>query len=85
MLRSIWVVCRKPYRSNREPYQSDTELFLRNNHVYMKKILFVCLGNICRSSTAEGVMLHLIEEAGLEKEFVIDSAGILSYHRGIAG
>ena len=38
----------------------------------MKKILFVCLGNICRSSTAEGVMLHLIEEAGLEKEFVID-------------
>ena len=46
----------------------------------MKKILFVCLGNICRSSTAEGVMLHLIKEAGLEKEFVIDSAGILSYH-----
>ena len=48
----------------------------------MKKILFVCLGNICRSSTAEGVMLHLIKEAGLEKEFVIDSAGILSYHQG---
>ena len=47
----------------------------------MKKILFVCLGNICRSSTAEGVMLHLIKEAGLEKEFVIDSAGILSYHQ----
>ena len=44
-----------------------------------KKILFVCLGNICRSSTAEGVMLHLIKEAGLEKEFVIDSAGILAY------
>ena len=40
------------------------------------------MGNICRSSTAEGVMLHLIEEAGLEKEFVIDSAGILSYHQG---
>ena len=48
----------------------------------MKKILFVCLGNICRSSMAEGVMLHLIKEAGLEKEFVIDSAGILSYHQG---
>ena len=47
-----------------------------------KKILFVCLGNICRSSTAEGVMLHLIKEAGLEKEFVIDSAGILAYHQG---
>ena len=47
-----------------------------------KKILFVCLGNICRSSTAEGVMLHLIKEAGLEKELVIDSAGILAYHQG---
>lgn len=47
-----------------------------------KKILFVCLGNICRSSTAEGVMLHLLKKAGLESEFVIDSAGILSYHQG---
>lgn len=47
-----------------------------------KKILFVCLGNICRSSTAEGIMLHLLKEAGLENEFVIDSAGILSYHQG---
>ena len=46
------------------------------------KILFVCLGNICRSSSAEGVMKHLVEEAGLEKQFVIDSAGILSYHQG---
>ena len=47
-----------------------------------KKILFVCLGNICRSSSAEGVMRHLVEEAGREDEFVIDSAGILSYHQG---
>lgn len=46
------------------------------------KILFVCLGNICRSSAAEGVMLHLLHEAGRESEFEIDSAGILSYHRG---
>ena len=49
-----------------------------------KKILFVCLGNICRSSSAEGVMKHLIEQAGREDEFVIDSAGILSYHCPIA-
>lgn len=48
----------------------------------MKRILFVCLGNICRSSSAEGVMRHLVETAGLESEFVIDSAGILSYHQG---
>ncbi|MCD8031073.1 MAG: low molecular weight phosphotyrosine protein phosphatase [Bacteroides sp.] len=47
-----------------------------------KKILFVCLGNICRSSTAEGIMRRLIAEAGREEEFEIDSAGILSYHQG---
>ncbi len=47
-----------------------------------KKILFVCLGNICRSSTAEGIMRRLVEEAGREGEFEIDSAGILSYHEG---
>ena len=48
----------------------------------MKRILFVCLGNICRSSSAEGVMKHLVEEAGRADEFLIDSAGILSYHQG---
>ena len=47
-----------------------------------KKILFVCLGNICRSPAAEGVMRHLIEERGLNDLFEIDSAGILSYHQG---
>lgn len=46
------------------------------------KILFVCLGNICRSSSAEGVMKHLLEESGLGNEFVVDSAGISSYHQG---
>lgn len=46
------------------------------------KILFVCLGNICRSSSAEGVMKQLVEKAGRADEFVIDSAGILSYHQG---
>ena len=47
-----------------------------------QRILFVCLGNICRSSSAEGVMKHLVEEAGRADEFLIDSAGILSYHQG---
>ena len=46
------------------------------------KILFVCLGNICRSSAAEGVMRRLAEEAGRAAEYEIDSAGILSVHRG---
>lgn len=46
------------------------------------KILFVCLGNICRSSAAEGVMKSLVEKAGMSDRFEIDSAGILDYHEG---
>ncbi len=46
------------------------------------KILFVCLGNICRSPAAEGIMKRKIEEAGLQDQFLIDSAGILNYHEG---
>lgn len=46
------------------------------------KILFVCLGNICRSSSAEEVMRTLIRKEGLEREIEVDSAGILSYHQG---
>lgn len=41
----------------------------------MIKILFVCHGNICRSTMAEYVMKHLVQKAGREKEFYIDSAG----------
>lgn len=48
----------------------------------MKRILFVCLGNICRSSSAEEVMRTLVKKAGLEKEIELDSAGILNYHEG---
>jgi protein-tyrosine phosphatase len=46
------------------------------------RLLFVCLGNICRSPTAEGVMRHLVREAGLEDEVTIDSAGTGSWHVG---
>ncbi len=50
----------------------------------MKKyrILFVCLGNICRSSAAEEVMRTLLQRDGLDKAVEVDSAGILSYHQG---
>ena len=48
----------------------------------MKKILFICLGNICRSPAADGIMKHLVAERGLEDEFLIDSAGIGSWHIG---
>jgi protein-tyrosine phosphatase len=48
----------------------------------MVSVCFVCLGNICRSPTAEGVMRHLVREAGLESEIRIDSAGTGSWHVG---
>ena len=47
-----------------------------------KKILFVCLGNICRSPSAEAVFKGLIEKEGLQDKFFIDSAGITDYHAG---
>ncbi len=46
------------------------------------KLLFVCLGNICRSPTGEGVMRHLVEERGLTHRFEIESAGTGSWHIG---
>ena len=45
-------------------------------------VLFVCLGNICRSPLAEGIFQHLVEEAGVSDEFEIDSAGTGSWHVG---
>jgi protein-tyrosine phosphatase len=46
------------------------------------RLLFVCLGNICRSPTAEGVMRALVREAGLEERIELDSAGTGSWHVG---
>lgn len=46
------------------------------------KILFVCLGNICRSPAAEGVMRRLVEKSGLANRIEIDSAGTYGGHRG---
>jgi protein-tyrosine phosphatase len=46
------------------------------------KLLFVCLGNICRSPSAENIMNHLIERSGLSRQIQCDSAGTSSYHIG---
>jgi protein-tyrosine phosphatase len=46
------------------------------------RVLFVCLGNICRSPLAEGVFLHLAGEAGLAGHFEVDSAGTGDWHVG---
>ncbi|MDT8407061.1 MAG: low molecular weight protein-tyrosine-phosphatase [Methylococcales bacterium] len=46
------------------------------------RVLFVCMGNICRSPTAEGVFARLVKEQGLETVIEIDSAGTHAYHIG---
>jgi protein-tyrosine phosphatase len=48
----------------------------------MLKLCFVCLGNICRSPIGEGVMRHLLREAGLGASVQVDSAGTAGYHEG---
>jgi protein-tyrosine phosphatase len=48
----------------------------------MVKVLFVCLGNICRSPTAEGVFRKLVQEQNLARQIEIDSAGTHAYHVG---
>lgn len=48
----------------------------------MKSVLFVCMGNICRSPTAEGIFRKLVTAAGRDVEFSIDSAGTIGYHAG---
>lgn len=47
-----------------------------------KRLLFVCLGNICRSPAAEGVMRKMVHDAHLDQAYDIDSAGIGNWHAG---
>jgi protein-tyrosine phosphatase len=47
-----------------------------------KKLLFVCLGNICRSPAAENIMNNLIEQESLTEQFICDSAGTGGWHVG---
>lgn len=46
------------------------------------RILFICLGNICRSCTAEEIMRTVLRREGLDKVIEVDSAGLISYHQG---
>jgi protein-tyrosine phosphatase len=46
------------------------------------KIIFVCLGNICRSPSAEAVFKGLVKKRGLDRQFIIDSAGTSGWHVG---
>jgi len=47
-----------------------------------KKVLFICLGNICRSPSAEAVMKKLIKDQNMENLIEVDSAGTINYHEG---
>jgi protein-tyrosine phosphatase len=46
------------------------------------RVLFVCLGNICRSPLGEGVMAHLVNERGLSTHIKVDSCGTIGHHAG---
>ena len=46
------------------------------------KVLFVCLGNICRSPAAQGIFEHIVRENGMQDKIEVDSAGTYSGHRG---
>ncbi|HWY93549.1 MAG TPA: low molecular weight protein-tyrosine-phosphatase [Steroidobacteraceae bacterium] len=48
----------------------------------VRRVLFVCLGNICRSPTAEGVFRHLLRQEAPELQVEVDSAGTADYHLG---
>ncbi len=64
------------------PKQSDCHVVFIGYESAMK-VLFVCMGNICRSPTAEGVFRKLARESGLSGELEIDSAGTHGYHAGL--
>ncbi|MEW5871378.1 MAG: low molecular weight protein-tyrosine-phosphatase [Chloroflexota bacterium] len=49
-----------------------------------KRICFVCLGNIVRSPLAENLFIHLAKQAGVENEYIVDSAGTSAWHEGEA-
>lgn len=48
----------------------------------MKRVLFVCLGNICRSPMAEAIFAHRLAEEGLDQQISVDSAGTSSWEKG---
>ena len=65
-----------------EPKRGPARLDCPGEKKSMVRVLFVCLGNICRSPMAEAVFAHKVKAAGLEKEIEADSAGTGDWHLG---
>jgi protein-tyrosine phosphatase len=78
-LRANWTAAQLAYEPLAEPSTFELGALMSTPSI---RVCFVCLGNICRSPTAEGVMKHLVQEAGLAQTFFIDSAGTGAYHVG---
>ena len=61
---------------------SSRFLFIRMEALFMKRVLFICLGNICRSPMAEAIFRDLVKKDGMLDDYVIDSAGTSGWHEG---
>ncbi|MEK6736059.1 MAG: low molecular weight phosphotyrosine protein phosphatase, partial [Pseudomonadota bacterium] len=55
---------------------------MKSEDIKQTKVLFVCMGNICRSPTADAVFRHQVKKAGLDQQIMVDSAGTHAYHIG---
>jgi len=73
---------RLPSTSRHDHSTTPTSVDTNNSDSARTSVLFVCLGNICRSPLAEGIFDHLVQEAGLDDRFDIDSAGTGAWHVG---
>lgn len=62
--------------------QRSSFIFDANQKFVVRRVLFVCLGNICRSPLAEAIFKHKVRELGLQAEFEADSCGTANYHIG---
>ena len=60
----------------------QNDIFMPMSDITPIRVLFVCMGNICRSPTAHGIFQTLVDEHGLGDDIEVDSAGTHSYHTG---
>lgn len=66
------------------PRPSDWHTHIQTPDGAPVRVLMVCMGNICRSPTAEGVLRALVQRAGLQRRITVDSAGTHGFHVGVA-